>query len=147
MENRRNKKRGEYSDSYSFHVSNIDFDCGGVPIQSAPHGTLSTKGISGSEPKQYISSHEVVKVEVQGACPRVAVVSSHVRNPLDPCYVWPVDQPPQEEEGKFLRDTMDVSDIEGARVKEPYPESSRATSILCVKDINFPTNQSKNRHA
>lgn len=146
MENLKKKKRGEYSDSYSFHTSNIDFDCGGVPIDVAPHGTLSTKGIPGSEPKQYVSLHEVVKMEVQGARPRVPPVATLTRNPLDPSYVWPIDEPPVVDNGKFVRDAMDVSDIEGAHVKKPYPESSRAQTIMCVKDINFPTNQSENRH-
>ena len=131
-------KKGEYSDAYSFHRSQIHFDCGGQEIKIAPHGTLSTLGIDKSSPKLYISKNEIVKEDINGAAPgRKPLYQGEPRNPLVPTYCWPIESGSGPiEEPKFLRDSMCVSDIYGATSKPAPIASSRAGATLNVRDIN-----------
>lgn len=131
-------RRGVYSKKYDFHNTQVKFDCGGSSIAKAPHGTLSTDGIDKSMPKRYTSNKETVKEQVQGARPRALKKVQEPRNPLSPTYKWPVEYQTPPEEVKFLRDSMNVSDIDGAAVKSPPKASSRAELLLNVGDINFP---------
>lgn len=131
-------RRGVYSQKYDFHNTQVKFDCGGSSIAKAPHGTLSTDGIDKSMPKRYTSDKETVKEQVQGARPRALKKVQEPRNPLSPTYKWPVEYQTPPEEVKFLRDSMNVSDIDGAAVKSPPKASSRAELLLNVGDINYP---------
>lgn len=133
-------RRGEYSSQYSFHRSQVEFNCGGTPIAQSPHGTLSTKGIDKAQPKRFTSEVDKThKGDIDGSRPTVTCTSSQPRNPLVPKYDWPVETHREglDDEVKFIRDSMDVSDIEGAKVKSPPKQSSRADCTLNVFDINF----------
>lgn len=81
-----------YSDRYGYHISHIQFDCGGVNMGNCPHGTLSTEGIEKSNPKKYTSDKPFPKMELEKgtSSSRTHEKQETPRNPLGPCYVWPV---------------------------------------------------------
>jgi hypothetical protein len=97
----------------------INFDCGGMPISSSQHGTLSTCGIAGAHPKRFTAERSTGTwgTEEQDPPPRTQRFVAEPRNPLNPHYNVPPVVEEVFESPKFVRDAMDVSDIEGARVR------------------------------
>lgn len=91
MEESKSKQKGSYSNMYGFHVSHIRFDCGGVPMACAPHGTLSTAGIDKSNPKRYTSINIINKLPIELPRAKNERVPHVPRNPLGPSYIWPVE--------------------------------------------------------
>lgn len=85
------KQQGSYSDKYGYHISHIQFDCGGVNMGNCPHGTLSTEGIEKSNPKRYTSDKPFPKMALETGTSSRPHEKQAPRNPLGPCYVWPVD--------------------------------------------------------
>lgn len=90
-QNSKKKQQGSFSDVNGFHVSHIQFDCGGVKMGLCPHGTLSTEGIEKSNPKRYISERPFPKMNLEpDISSKLGLVRQAPRNPLGPSYVWPV---------------------------------------------------------
>lgn len=85
------KQQSTFSEKYGFHVSHIQFDCGGVNMGSCPHGTLSTEGIDKSNPRKYTSEKAYATMATEATKPPRHGKTGLTRNPLGPCYVWPVD--------------------------------------------------------
>ena len=118
-------RRGEYSSKYGYNKSTISFSCGGISMVDATHGTLSVSDIDGAQPRKYTSERFEPSLAV--SCPVdqqfLPTRDRHIqRNPLDPVYDIPELEDVQEnilrprapsEVPKFLRDTMDLSDIDG----------------------------------
>jgi hypothetical protein len=118
------RQKAEYSDKYG---CNIQFNCGGQPIPKISHGALNSKDIDGAQPKRFTAER---------ACPHPDLSSdqnnesrntegrsrfrapAQPRNPLAPEYVLPPLPPPPEVEAQmFIRDTLDISDIPGSKVR------------------------------
>ena len=132
-------RKGEYSDKYGFHVSNLSFNCGGETA-SAPHGALTTDGIEGAQPKRFTAERARIPPNCEdedtgGRSKYHPPSASQARNPLNPDYhLPPVPQPPVVM-NKFIRDTLNVSDIEGSQshvAKQPtrQPKNSLSTADI-----------------
>jgi hypothetical protein len=127
-------RKGEYSDKYGFHNSSLVFNCGGEAVGHAGHGTLTTEGIDGAQPRRFTAERapapwaQEVQDEV-GIRTKVRL-PAHPRNPLDPDYHLPTVAPPPEVPSKFLKDTLDVSDIQGAQKRSAKQPSKERRSLL-----------------
>lgn len=125
-------RKGEYSDKYGFHVSNLVFDCGGESIARASRGGLTTEGIDGAQPRRYTA--ERARPAPCEDAPTTAGTTrrklpSQPRNPLDPQYNLPAAPESPIDPPKFIRDQMDVSDIDGAKRKERRQLQKPTTSL------------------
>jgi len=131
-------RKGKYGEKYSFHVSNLVFECGRDDSALGIHGTLTTQGIDGAQPRKFTAqrtrlgphddqgiSNELSKYGwPSSSSPGVSKrrPPMHPRNPLEPRYILPqCHNPPLPDPPKFIRNTLDVSDIAGAAKKEPRP--------------------------
>ena len=94
--------------------------------QPPPHGTLTTDGIDGAQPRRFISMRTLPgsgsTADIPGARPTirnclVRSPRSVPRNPLSPDYALPPAPEPSAEVPRFIRNTLDISDIAGARVR------------------------------
>lgn len=119
-------RRGQYGQKYGFHMSNIRFSCGAKPMDGvAIHGSLTAADIDGAQPRRYTAergrplSFSTVPEEDYKSRYRPP---KQARNPLDPQYslmearssdniLCPRPLPPDT--CKFLKDSLDISDIEG----------------------------------
>ena len=132
-------RKGEYSDKYGFHVSNLEFNCGGESIAMSAHGALSTAGIEGAQPRKYTTErthpHPEPTAEYGSAGVSRRRAPAEPRNPLNPSYKLPQAAVQAPEELKFIRDTLDVTDIEGAK-KKPYKSLDKAFTSLNTADID-----------
>ena len=109
---------------------------------SAWHGTLSTDGIEGARPRQLTQQRskplDALDVSDISGSQYSQKSSKALRNPLDPDYnLPPLPPPPPVENERFVRDTMDISDIKGAtRAYSILPSPvSRACRSLDSSDI------------
>lgn len=132
-------RKGEYSNKYGFHVSRIVFNCGGEDLRSVNHGTLTTAGIEGAQPRRFtaVRSSQYPPDTHKGLHPEVISdhkVRSRPRNPLNPEYDLPPVVDPPSDPGRFIRDTLDVSDIPGTRAKAPK-QGARPNQSLNTSDI------------
>lgn len=130
-------KKEDYSQQYNFHVSHLSLGQDKVSMLSQSHGPLTTRDIDGAQPRKFTSQrtpdrdcfklHESEESSSEGRS--IFRAPSHPRNPLDPEYDLPPAFIPPAEEMKFVRDTLDTSDIPGTRPREPrrYIERSRYT--------------------
>jgi hypothetical protein len=128
-------RKGEYSDKYGFHNSSLVFNCGGEAAGHARHGTLTTAGIDGAQPTRFTAERAPAAPLPQGVgCATHHKIPAHPRNPLEPDYHLPEAAPAPAEPSRFLRDTLDVSDIEGARRRQARP-LLKETLNLSTADI------------
>lgn len=142
---------GEYSNKYGFHVSNIEFNCGGEPTSRGIHGTLTTADIAGAQPKRFTAerahpSPAELEASTQGRSKYRP--PAQPRNPLAPDYHLPPVPPPPNDPIKFIRDTLDVSDIAGTHKTERAP-LSKPDTMLNTSDIegSWPGWRSQRRQA
>lgn len=126
--------KGEYSDKYGFNISSIRFDChGGEPL--GRHG-LSVADIAGATPTRYTAERKGVESVSTDESPVKSKFKgpSQPRNPLNPDYRLPPPPPPPVVSRAFIRDTLDVSDIEGSKKKSKKvplkPNSSLETADI-----------------
>ena len=84
--------------------------------------------------------------DIPGSQPKQRAHRAETSNPLVPKYKTAVPQPEPEPPPptKFIRDAMDVSDIEGTHAKKPRPVHDRPDA-LHVEDINVPTSAQAQR--
>jgi hypothetical protein len=135
------RQKAEYSDKYG---CNIQFNCGGEPISKISHGALNNKDIDGAQPKRFtaerarphpdISSDQNIEGKTTEGRSRFRA-PAQPRNPLAPEYkLPPVPPPPAVEAQKFIRNTLDVSDIPGSKVRVPKnlakPDNALKTSDI-----------------
>ena len=88
----------------------------------------------------YIDDIEGTRAKIMD---RFLFTNRHV-DPLDPDYPLPSSQPIQFVEPRFIRDAMDISDIEGTAVKPYFKYATR--SINQVGDIIGAQTNWKPRH-
>jgi hypothetical protein len=136
------RQKAEYSDKYG---CNIQFNCGGEPISKISHGALNNKDIDGAQPKRFTS--ERARPYLTDTSPDQNIEAkategrsrfrapAQPRNPLAPEYnLPPLPPPPEVEAQKFIRDTLDVSDIPGSKVRVPRnlakPDNALKTSDI-----------------
>lgn len=138
-------KKAQYSNKYGYNISNIQFDCGGQSPSRAAHGTLTTEGIDGAKPTQFTAERCQTAEEATTATGDATAsegrskyrAPSEPRNPLDPQYKLPTVPPPTYEVPPFIRDTLDISDIEGSHACGPETKepTRRAHDSLSTADI------------
>lgn len=128
--------KGEYSDKYGFNVSRVRFDCGAQPLGRAAHGSLSVADIAGAQPTRYTAERKGVEsVSVDESPPKSKFKGpSQPRNPLDPDYRLPPPPPPPVVSRPFIRDTLDVRDIDGSS-KTSKKAPMKPNSSLNTADI------------
>ena len=135
------RQKAEYSDKYG---CSIQFNCGGEPISKISHGTLDNKDIDGAQPKRFTaerarphqdspSDQNTEGKPTEGRSRFRAPVQP--RNPLAPDYnLPPLPPPPEVEAQKFIRNTLDTSDIQGTKVRVPRnlakPDNALKTSDI-----------------
>ncbi|KAL4518492.1 hypothetical protein Ndes2526B_g01101 [Nannochloris sp. 'desiccata'] len=135
------RQKAEYSDKYG---CNIQFDCGGERISKISHGALNNKDIDGAQPKRFTAErarpHPDPSSDLNNQNRTTEGRSrfrapSQPRNPLAPEYNLPPLPPaPEVEAQKFIRNTLDVSDIPGSKVRVPRnlikPDNALKTSDI-----------------
>lgn len=144
-------RKGEYSDKYGFHISKLIFDCGGQSMSSAVHGTLSTLDIDGAQPRRCtverqmpgpLQIHELSIIEQGSAGVSKRKLPGAPRNPLDPQYHLPEEHPPPPVEHlKFIRDTLNVSDIDGAQKQASKRKLVKPPATMDNSDIEGSRHQ------
>lgn len=132
-------RKGVYSEKYGFNVSSVMFDCGGEPLGRAAHGSLSAADIDGAQPTRYTAERVRPGPESDassdfGASKTKFKGPSQPRNPLNPDYRLPPPLPPPVVSRPFIRDTLDVHDIDGSR-KAPTKPHAKPDSSLNTADI------------
>ena len=135
------RQKAEYSDKYG---CNIQFNCGGEPISKISRG-LNNQDIDGAQPKRFTAERARPSPDLsseQNNEPKATTegrsrfrAPAQPRNPLAPEYNLPrLPPPPEVEAQKFIRDTLDVSDIPGSRVRVPRnlakPDNALKTSDI-----------------
>ena len=133
-------RTGEYTSKYGFNVSNIEFNCGGEPLSRRNQGPLTTSDIDGAQPKRFTAershatSSSTLETDKSTEGRSKYRPPAHPRNPLAPDYHLPPVPPPPNDPTKFVRDTLDVSDIAGAH-KTARITLSKPDSTLNISDI------------
>lgn len=120
------RQKAEYSDKYG---CSIQFNCGGEPITKISHGTLNNQDIDGAQPKRFTAERAPSRPDLSSNQNNESLTTEgrsrfrapvQPRNPLAPVYILPPLPPPPEVEAQiFIRNTLDVSDISGNKVKIP----------------------------
>lgn len=112
----------------------------------------STSDIEGAAPKQTKNPNYQSKVlvidDIEGTRARVRDrmhLTSRSVNPLNPEYKLPSFVEPEPYVPKFLRDTMEIDDIEGTRTKQKLALKERQT--MNVNDIDGAQACWRPRHA
>lgn len=117
-----------YSQQYNFHVSHLSLGDDKMSISEQSHGPLTTSDILGAQPRKFTSRRTLDPDYLNldeyenfrsSEGRSIFRAPSRPRNPLDPQYDLPPVFVPSVEEVKFVRDTLDTSDIPGARPREP----------------------------
>jgi len=106
-------KKGLYSDQYGFHQSSLVLGCDKESPSLSQHGTLTTNGIDGAQPRRFTaerSGNPAAPDPQDGVgIPTRVKVPLRPRNPLAPDYHLPPVPPPPVVTTKFLRDPLNVA--------------------------------------
>jgi hypothetical protein len=128
-----------YSQQYNFHVSHLSLGDDKMSISDQSHGPLTTSDILGAQPRKFTSRRTLDRDYMNldeyenfrsSEGRSIFRAPAHPRNPLDPQYDLPPVFVPPVEETKFVRDTLDTSDIPGARPREPRKFIERSSCTL-----------------